>query len=395
LRQRSLPARAGFLGGLAVGAVVVFLLLFLIGPLRDAVLPDRDGGRVDQALQAISKDYFRKTDPDQLDNSSIEGAVRRLRSEYDDRFSHYFDAETFKRFDAATEGEFAGVGMTVTEVPRGLRVAHVFADTPAEGAGIGVGDVITAVDGRSLAGESATEASARIKGPVGTEVELTVRPKGGGPDRAVTLERANVRVPAVVGRMLRKNGKKVGYVALATFSRGAHGELRDEVERLYDRGAEGLVLDLRGNGGGLLQEAILVTSIFLEDGPVVITEGRNRPRHVYDATGGALPPKPLVVLTNRDTASASEIVAAALQENDLATVVGTRTYGKGTFQEVIELDGGGALDLTVGEYLTADGSSILGSGVQPDVRAPDHDFSDGDDTLERGLGLIAGQTDAG
>jgi carboxyl-terminal processing protease len=382
------PERAGFARGLLVGALAAVLLLIAIAPLREAVLPAR-GDRIDEALEVIERSYYHETEASELEDASIEGMVRRLRRENDDRFSHYFDAETYRRFDAATEGQFSGVGMTVSEVQRGLRVARVFEGTPAEDAGIEEGNLIVAVEGSSIAGESATEASAQIKGPPGTEVELTVVDPDGDRRRKLTLERAEVRIPAVDAETVREDGKELGYVALHTFSRGAHGELRSAVERLYREGAEGVILDLRSNGGGLLEEAILVASIFVEDGPIVTTEGRTRPRETFEAQGDALPERPLVVLTNRDTASASEIVAAALQQNDLATVIGTRTFGKGSFQEVIELDGGAALDLTVGEYLTADGSSIVDDGVKPDVRVADEDPADGDDTLDRAKRLLA------
>jgi carboxyl-terminal processing protease len=386
----------GFVRGLLVGVVAAVLLLALVTPLREAVLPDSDGDRVTEALEVIDRDYFREADLAALEDASIDGIVRRLRRENDDRFSHYFDPETYDRFQASTSGEFSGVGMTVSEVKRGLRVARVFEDTPAERAGIGVGDVIVAVEGKSIAGEDSEEASARIKGPPGTEVEITVRDAETGKERDIRVERATVRIPAVDGQMERcEDGTKVAFVQLASFTSGAHGELRNEIERLYRRGAEGLVLDLRGNGGGLLQEAVLVASIFVEEGPIVTTEGRTRPRETLEATGDALDPRPTAVLTNGDTASAAEIVAAALQENDLATLVGTTTFGKGTFQEVIELDGGAALDLTVGEYLTADGSSILGDGVVPDLRAPDEDPADGDDTLDRGLHVVCEEIDGG
>lgn len=392
MSERGAHEGAGFLRGLVAGAVIAVLLLIAIEPLRDAILPDGTADdRVAQAIDVINETYFREPDDELLQDASIEGMVRRLKRENDDRFSHYFDAKTYERFDAATEGSFSGVGMTVSEVKQGLRVARVFEDTPAEDAGIEVGDLITAVDGSSIAGQSSTASTAEIQGPVGSEVVLTVEDPKGGKSKDLSLERAQVRVPAVTGEIRTRGGHKIAYVGLATFSRGAHGELRSRIEELYDKGAEALVLDLRGNGGGLLDEAVLVQSIFQEDGPVVTTEGRTRPEETLEAKGDALAARPMAVLTNRDTASSSEIVAAALMENEIATVIGTRTFGKGSFQEVIELDGGAALDLTVGEYLTADGTSIMGTGVKPDIRVSDDDPADGDDVLVRALRLLAAQ----
>ena len=387
----------GFLRGLLAGTIVAILAVALIPPLREAIIEQGSSARTDEALGVIEDSYFRATDATELEDASVEGMVRRLRRENDDRFSHYFDPETYRLFQSSTNGQFSGVGMTVTEVKQGLRVARVFEGTPAEEAGLEAGDLITAVEGKTIAGVSSEASTAKIKGPPGTEVEITVKDPKSGRTEDLTLERAEVRIPAVTGRLLSRDGTKIGYVSLATFSRGAHGELRAEIEDLTDQGAEGLVFDLRGNGGGLVDEAVLVTSIFLEQGPVLITEGRSRPRQTLEAQGDALPPRPLVVLTNRDTASASEIVTAALQQNDLATVVGTRTFGKGTFQEVIELDDGGALDLTVGEYLTADGSSILGTGVKPDIRVKQvvDLTSGGDRALRRGARVVAGEINSG
>jgi carboxyl-terminal processing protease len=233
----------------------------------------------------------------------------------------------------------------------------------------------------------------RIKGPEGTEVELRVIPVGGGEPRELVLERAGVRLPAVTASGLRKiDGREVAYVRFSTFSEGSHGELRQEIERLERKGAEGLVLDLRANGGGLLNEAVLSASVFVDEGTVVSTESRTQGDRSYEAVGDALEPRPTVVLVDRDTASAAEILAAALETYDLATVVGTRTYGKGTFQEVIPLDAGGALDLTIGQYLTADGTSIAGEGVRPEVRVADDPATEGsDEALDEALQVLAGQ----
>jgi carboxyl-terminal processing protease len=311
--------------------------------------------------------------------------VSELRDRFDDRFSHYFDAEQLEDFNAATSGRFDGVGLSVGEVRRGLRVAEVFPDSPAEAAGIERGDLIVAVDGKSIEGLPSEVSTGRIKGPRGTEVELTVVPAGGGPARELVLERADVRLPVVAGELRTVGGRKVALVRYATFSEGSHGELRQTIERLERRGAEGLVLDLRGNGGGLLNEAVLSASVFVEDGTVVSTESRTQGDRTYEAVGDALAPLPTVVLVDRDTASAAEILTAALETYDLATVAGTRTYGKGTFQEVIPLTAGGALDLTIGQYLTAAGTSIAGEGIRPDVRVEDDPETEADEALDGAL----------
>ena len=359
-----------FGSGVVTGLICGLLVAALVGFLTGLVFNDSSDDPVVQARDVIESHYFHDPDTAELDDASIAGMVAELKKRYDDKFSHYFTAEQLKQFEAVTSGRYKGIGLSVTEVPRGLRISDVFPDTPAEAVGLQEGDVITAVDGSSIAGVASEVSTARIKGPPGTEVDLTVDPAGGA-ERELTVERADVRQPAVTGQIKHIDGKPVAYVVFSTFSEGAHGELRDEIERLYRRGAEGLILDLRGNGGGLLNEAVLSASIFVEDGNIVSTRSRTDGDRDYEAIGDAIDPKPTVVLVNRDTASAAEILTAALQQNDLAEVVGTRTYGKGTFQEVMDLPAGGALDLTVGEYLTADGTSILGEGVKPDVRVED------------------------
>jgi carboxyl-terminal processing protease len=210
-----------------------------------------------------------------------------------------------------------------------------------------------------------------------------------GEARTVRLERASVQLPVAPGRIKRAAGHKAAYVRFVTFSEGSHGELRSTLERLYRRGAEGLVLDLRGNGGGLLNEAVLSASIFLNSGQrVVSTDSRTMGHKTYDAVGDPLDPRPTVVLINRDTASAAEILASALEDHGLATIVGTRSYGKGTFQEVIHLAAGGALDLTVGQYFTADGTSLAGKGIKPQVRAVDDPKTKPDEGLDRALQVL-------
>jgi carboxyl-terminal processing protease len=185
-------------------------------------------------------------------------------------------------------------------------------------------------------------------------------------------------------------GQALGYVRLAAFSEGAHAFLRRAVEKVRRRGAVGMVLDLRANGGGLLQEAVLAASVFLpEDTLVVSTRSRTQGDAVYRAVGESLPAQPIVVLIDRNTASAAEILTAALADEAGATVVGTRSFGKGVFQQEVGLSNGGALKLTVGEYFTPDGTNLAGEGVQPDVPARDRPRTQADEGLDRALEVLA------
>jgi carboxyl-terminal processing protease len=203
-------------------------------------------------------------------------------------------------------------------------------------------------------------------------------------------------VPVVASRSARAGDCRAGVVHLAQFSSGAHAEVYAALRRQQQRGAKVFVLDLRDNGGGLVSEAQLVASAFLTDGPIVTTRGRTVPERTLRATGHAvLPDQPVVVLVNRGTASASEIVTGALQDRRRAKVVGTRTFGKGVFQEVIELSNGGALDITAGQYFTPDGRNLggrgvtPGTGIQPDVEAKDDPKTKRDEALSRALAVLA------
>lgn len=352
----------------------------------------------DQAADLIRDKYFRVTDPAQVQDASVNGMVRQLRKRYKDRFSHYFTPEQAKRLSESLEGSFSGVGMTVGRNDEdGLEIGVVFNGSPAAKAGFKSGDVIVTVDGESIRGEEVDLIVAKIKGPEGTDVTLGVRKDGKGPVRDITVTREEIRVPITANRTREVDGRTLGYVQLATFSQGASKALKRAVERVIDKGAEGIVLDLRENGGGLLPEAIFTSSVFVEQGDVVVeTRSRTEGNATYRAIGGNIETPPMVVLVNRNTASAAEILAAALQTDKDAPLVGTRTYGKGVFQQVLKLNNGGSLDLTVGEFLTAEGESLAGTGLKPDVRAPLPKDATRDVQLDRAFEVLSGEVaDAG
>jgi carboxyl-terminal processing protease len=361
----------------------------LPGPLRD-VFVDKDEQTLAQGLDVIQRDYYRKLGRGELVNRSLSGAVRSL----GDRFSHYFDPKAFAAFQRSTEGRFSGVGINVAPDKRGLRVLAVFPNSPAKRAGLGRGDVVVAVNGTTLAGRTTDFASGLIQGKEGTKVTLTF--VSGGHRKTERITREQIEVPSVTSRVVKAGGQSVAYVRLADFSDGAGDELAHVVKERLKSGSKAVVLDLRGNGGGLLDEAVKAASVFIPDGPVVITDGRSRPRHVFKANGDAISTKvPVVVLTDEGTASAAEIVAGALEDRHRAKLVGTRTFGKGVFQEIEPLDNGGALDITVGEYFTPSGRNLggggnkRGAGLEPNVVVRDRPGSQGDRTLAAALALLA------
>lgn len=336
----------------------------LPGFLRSAFVADHQTRAVDEAVERIEHDYYRPIPAVQLANASIGGAVASL----GDRFSHYLTPAEYHELN--TPPHFTGIGVAVGPERRGLLIARVFDASPAAHAGLKAGEVIVAVNGRNLEGLSADRATALIKGLPGTDVRLRIEgtrrsPAGRGPQRTVRITRATISEPVVASETKTVRAVKLGVVALATFSPGAHGEVRESVERELHLGARGIVLDLRANGGGLVEEAQLIASIFIDKGAIVSTRGRSQPSQTLIATGGAIPSSiPLVVLVDSNTASAAEIVTAALQDHRRATVVGTHTFGKGVFQEQQPLSNGGALEITVGEYFTPDGRNLGGGGVK-------------------------------
>ena len=383
---RTITAVVAVLAALALGMYLGGHPSDLPEPLRD-VFVDENTSVQAEATDVIQDNYYRSVTDLRLRDASLRGMVRSLNS----RFSFYFTPRENALFRQATSGEFSGVGMTVVEHPRGLRVAGVFDASPAKRVGIRPGDVITRVNGRSIAGQSSNVSTARIKGKEGTFVRLTIR--RGNRTRQLRVRRERIRVPAASSKLRSAGGKKLGVLELAGFTSGAHGELVREIKRRERAGAEGFVLDMRANGGGLLDEAVLVSSAFVPKGVIVTTKGRKRPKRVFTATGEVATRKPIVVLVDRGTASASEIVTAALNERLGAPVVGRRTFGKGVFGQIFELSNGGALDLVVGNYYTPTGRNLNGKGISPDIRTSDNPDTASDEALQRALSTLAGRVE--
>ena len=356
----------------------------LPGFARDALVDDPGTRVVNEAIDRVAADYYRPISKRSLANASIAGLVANL----GDRFSHYLTPRQFREFNAPPS--FTGIGVAVAPARLPLQITRVFDSSPAGRAGLQVGDLIIAVDGRKLAGISAEAATKLIKGRPGTDVVLVFRQRRAGRTlaRTIRLTRATITEPVVASQTATAHAVKLGVVALAEFTPGAHGEVRSAVEGELHKGARGIVLDLRGNGGGLVQEAQLIASIFIPRGTIVSTRGRTQPSQTLLATGHAIRGSiPVVVLVDSNTASASEIVAAALQDHRRATVVGTHTFGKGVFQQEEPLSNGGALDITVGEYFTPNGRNLGGGGVKQGAGiSPDVPVRSGVDT-ERGLSV--------
>lgn len=331
-------------------------------PVRDAFVAD-DTAVLTAALDRIDEEFVREVPRDRLVDGAIRGAVGSL----GDEFSAYFSAEEYTAYQDASHSRFSGVGLAVQEDPRGLLVTRVYDGSPARAAGLREGDVITHADGRPLAGMPREAAVERVKGPAGTRVRLRLRRDGRVVTREVT--RATVSVPVVETEVRDTPQGPVGVLALASFTSGAHAELHEALRRLQDRGVQGLVLDLRGNPGGYLPAAVEVAGAFVAGEEVVSVGADPETAREYTTDDDPIAPDlPLAVLVDEGSASASEIVAGALQDLGRAEIVGETTFGKGTVQTIAPLPGdAGGLKLTTARYYTPDGTSIDGVGVRPDT----------------------------
>jgi carboxyl-terminal processing protease len=316
-------------------------------------------------FERVRSDYVEKPDDGKLVESAISGMLTGL-----DPHSSYMDAKSFRDMQVQTRGEFGGLGIEVTMEDGLIKVVSPIDDTPASKAGIMSNDIITNLDDEAVQGLTLNQAVEKMRGPVNTKIRLKIIRKGQDNPIEVTLVRDNIRVRSV---RARTEGDDIGYIRITTFNEqtteGLKREIANQTQQLGDK-LKGFIIDLRNNPGGLLEEAVTVSDAFLERGEIVSTRGRNaeetqrRAAHPGDLTKG----KPIIVLINGGSASASEIVAGALQDHKRATLVGTRSFGKGSVQTIIPLgSGNGALRLTTARYFTPSGKSIQAKGIVPDI----------------------------
>ncbi len=333
--------------------------LFVAGVVTGVVGSQSNPGVIDEAADRIQATAARPVDRDQLERAAVEGMLNAL----GDRWSAYYTPSDFDSFAQALEGRYSGIGLWVREVHgEGVAVSSVQPASPAEAAGVLPDDVITAVDGQPTTGRSVGEVVDLLRGPDGSLVEVTV--VRAGTPVTLSLTRTELSMDDVVVERLAGG---VTRIEVRAFTRGVGREVRQALADNEEDYAGGVVLDLRSNPGGLLDEAVEVASLFLDGGPVVSYEQRDAPDKVIEAIPGGDTTTPVVVLVDGGTASAAEVVAAALQDRNRAVVVGSRTYGKGSVQVPTQLSDGSAIELTVGRYFTPAGRSIDGRGIEPDV----------------------------
>jgi carboxyl-terminal processing protease len=313
--------------------------------------------------ERVRAQYVTPPDEKKLIESAIGGMLTSL-----DPHSSYLNPDAAKDMRVQTKGEFGGLGIEVTMENELVKVIAPIEDTPAARAGVLAGDLIAEIDGQEVRGLTLEEAVDKMRGQVNTPIDLTILRQGAKDPIKLKIVRETIKVRAVRSRV----EDNVGYVKINSFTEKAYGDLQAAIEQIKakDPNVKGYILDLRLNPGGLLDQAVSVSDAFLDKGEIVSTRGRDPEKtERYDSRAGDLiDGKPLIVLVNGGSASASEIVAGALQDHRRATVVGTQSFGKGSVQSVIPLPENGALKLTTALYYTPSGSSIQGKGITPDIK---------------------------
>jgi carboxyl-terminal processing protease len=330
----------------------------------DQSLPWDDVRLLTEVLDRVKRDYVEPVDDHRLIESAVRGMVTDL-----DPHSQFLDAQEYEEIRISTTGNYSGVGLEVNLREGKVVVVAPIEGTPAEKAGIRSGDVIVSIDGVTVSDDNVTDAIMRLRGEAGTKVSLEISRVGEAQPLSFDLVRSNVQVHSIRSRLLEPG---YAYVRVSQFSETTDGDLRAALSRgkgSVQTNLKGIVLDLRNNPGGVLEAAVEVSDDFLDEGVIVTASGRGRDSnfryeaHAGDLTSGA----PIVVLVNGGSASASEIVAGALKDNKRATIMGSRTFGKGSVQTVVPLSNGRAIKLTTSLYYTPSGASIEGDGITPDV----------------------------
>ena len=316
-----------------------------------------------EVLETIQNEYVEDVDQAEAMESAINGLLQSL-----DPYSSYMNQETFEESQSETSGEFGGLGIEVSMEAGVVKVITPIDDTPAARAGIKAGDYIIKINAEQVRGKTLMEAVNLMRGPVGTSIEITVRRKGLKKAKIFKITREIIDIKSVISKLI---DNKVGYLRLRAFNQNSSDQLKKEISKIEkNKKLVGYILDLRNNPGGLLTQAIEISDFFLDDGEIVSTKGRKNKenRKFFARKGDRIKGKPLIVLINNGSASASEIVAGALQDQKRAVLLGEATFGKGSVQSIIPLKNKGALRLTISKYYLPSGKSISEVGVLPDIK---------------------------
>jgi len=347
---------------------ILFLIIFLNSfKLSFAQNTDKFYEKIDlfsEVLETIKDEYVDDVDPSNVMDSAINGVLQSL-----DPYSAYMNPKLYKEMQTETDGEFGGLGIEISMEAGVVKIISPIDDTPASRAGIKAGDYIVQINGEQVQGKTLMEAVNLMRGPVGTEIEITVRRKGLKKAKIFKIVREIIEIKSVVSEL--KNNK-IGYIRLRAFNENSSDQLKKEILNLEKKNRKlvGYIFDLRNNPGGLLSQAVKITDFFLDYGEIVSTRGRKATenRKFFAKKGDKIKGKPLIVLINNGSASASEIVAGALQDQKRAILLGENSYGKGSVQSIIPLKNRGAIRLTISKYYLPSGKSISEVGVLPDIK---------------------------
>ena len=343
-----------------------------------------------EVLEKIQNEYVEEIDQAETMDAAINGLLQSL-----DPYSGYMNPEIFEEAQTETSGEFGGLGIEVSMEAGVVKVISPIDDTPASRAGVKAGDYIVRINGEQVQGKTLMEAVNLMRGPIGTSIEITIMRKGLKKAKIIKITREIIEIRSVVSKQVEN---KIGYLRLRAFNENSSNQLKKEISKLEKNKKNiGYILDLRNNPGGLLSQAIKISDFFLDDGEIVSTKGRKarENRKFFAKKGDRINGKPLIVLINNGSASASEIVAGALQDQKRAILLGETTYGKGSVQSIIPLKNRGAIRLTVSKYYLPSGKSISEVGVIPDIKIEEEGEqflinTDSDNQLNYAIQLLIG-----
>lgn len=333
-----------------------------------------------RTLEIIESHYAENVDK----NAIFDGALKGMVGTLGDKHSTYLGGDLYKDFSAQMSGTYAGIGVYIASTDEGILIAGVMEGSPAEEAGLQRGDILVSIDGTSVEGYQLEDVSKNIRGPVDTSVDLVVRRDG--EEQSFTVQRRQIHVPTVAGKMV--DGTDVGYIRVAVFSDGTADDFTKEFTKLREQGMNKLILDLRDNPGGIVEQVVGVASNFVPPNSTIVSYTEQDGKVDQYTAQGTDDPIPIVVLVNENSASASEIVAGAVQDMKLGPIVGVKTYGKGTVQGVFPVDSASAVKVTVAKYRTTNGREIDGVGIEPDVVVPLTPSDPEDSQFEKALEII-------
>ena len=316
-----------------------------------------------EVLEKIKQEYVDDIDQADVMDSAINGVLQSL-----DPYSAYMSPDLFKSMQTESKGEFGGLGIEIGMEAGVVKVIAPISDTPAEKAGIKAGDYIVRINKEQVQGKTLMEAVKLMRGPVGSSIELTVRRKEVKKSLTFNIKRQIIEVKSVESKILGKK-KNIGYIKLKSFNENSDKQFIKKIKNYEKQKLIGYIIDLRNNPGGLLNQAVSITDFFLEEGEIVSTKGRriSETRKFFARSGDGVKGKPIIVLINNGSASASEIFAGALKDHKRAIILGENSYGKGSVQSIIPLRNGGGIRLTISKYYLPSGKSISEVGVSPDI----------------------------